>query len=256
MNNQVEKKVQTKAYRVYRLIRDTYYKVRKTTTQQAAFMKKEYDKRAKLHVFKPGDHCFVYIDGNKAKWAPRWKGPIRIMKRLSIHNYIVLMDPVKQVYKVINIQKMKVFTPNKYSRIEVKGNVMDKMGLEKFIEKEQRCQKNVKDEEDEWAIVEKDMKDSSNQNIYEDVRQDMTFNEISPRSPVQYPRRGVTGETINSPEDEEWVELQQGMSSPAEVTQRGSPSRDGLVPTAVRRGAHREAHNKKRGAFPQEFVKK
>ena len=108
---------QTKAYQLYRRMRDTYYKVRQNAQKQAMFVKKEYDKRAKLHVFNPGDHCFVLIDGNKAKFAPRWQGPIRICKQLSVHNYIVLMDPTKKLYKVVNVSKLKPYTPNRLSPI-------------------------------------------------------------------------------------------------------------------------------------------
>ena len=108
---------QTKAYVLHRLIKDTFYKVRQNAKQKAMFVKKQYDKKANLHVFEPGDHCFVYIDGNKTKFSARWKGPILIIKRLSIHNYVVLIDPAKQLHKVVNIQKLKPYIPNKFSPI-------------------------------------------------------------------------------------------------------------------------------------------
>ena len=111
--------VGTKAYRLYRLIKDVFYKARENAKVQARFMKIQYDKKVNLHVFKAGDYCFLLIDGDKGKFKPRWSGPFLIVKRISDHNYVVLIDPQNQEYKVVNIEKMKVFSPNKYSAVKV-----------------------------------------------------------------------------------------------------------------------------------------
>ena len=114
--------VKTKTYELYRLIRNVYYKVRKNSKQQAKYMKAEYDKGVRMKEFKVGDHVFVYRDGDKHKLGPRWVGPARIMKKLSVHNYIILIDPIKQLYKAVSIQKIKEYKPNYYSQILKRGN--------------------------------------------------------------------------------------------------------------------------------------
>ena len=105
------------AYDIYRQIRDTYYRVRKHSQLQAKLVKREYDKGVKMHDFKEGDHCFVLISGDKAKFGPRWKGPFRILRKISVHNYVVLIDPGQGINKVVNIQKLKPYSPNKYSPV-------------------------------------------------------------------------------------------------------------------------------------------
>ena len=138
--------VQTKAYQLYRRMKETYFKARENARVQAKYMKTQYDKRVNLHVFKPGDQCFVFINGDRPKFARRWNGPFLVAKRISDHTYVILVDPDEEVYETVNIQKMKPYVPNKYSPV---------MGGAGRDEKDRSYTSAEEDDEElEWTRIE------------------------------------------------------------------------------------------------------
>ena len=219
--------VKTKTYELYRLIRNVYYKVRKNSKQQAKYMKAEYDKGVRMKEFKVGDHVFVYRDGDKHKLGPRWVGPARIMKKLSVHNYIVLIDPIKQLYKAVSIQKIKEYKPNYYSQILKRGNST------KIKEKQPSIVNNssqrIIDEEDTVYI-------KANRNTSVEMQEDRPVNAQSQSMAIPIPTP-----TIGSSGSE-----RQGEGQIPRVTFRP-------IDPPVRERRPRAAHSKVRKPFPEGF---
>lgn len=103
------------AYKLHSTIRAIMNKAQKALNQQVKFMSKEYNKGVTEIPFKVDDQCYVKIEVTK-KWSKRWSGPWRILKKLSDHLYIVLVDNKE---KVVSVTKMKVYEHSKYFPAEL-----------------------------------------------------------------------------------------------------------------------------------------
>ena len=56
------------------------------------YMANEYNKRASKFFFSVNDWCYVKINVPTNKFGPRWKGPFKIVKKLSDILYLVKID--------------------------------------------------------------------------------------------------------------------------------------------------------------------
>ena len=161
--------MQTKAYQLYRKMKETYFKARENARVQAKYMKTQYDKRVNSHAFKPCDQCFVFINGDRPKFARRWNGPFLVAKRISDHTYVILVDPDEGVYETVNIQKMKPYVPNKYSP------VMGGAGRDGEDRSYTRAEEDD-DEELEWKRIEiREPLPNGGSVLEEWVKRDLTF---------------------------------------------------------------------------------
>ena len=161
--------MQTKAYQLYRKMKETYFKARENARMQAKYMKTQYDKRVNSHVFKPGDQCFVFINGDRPKFARRWNGPFLVAKRISDHTYVILVDPDEGVYETVNIQKIKPYVPNKSSP------VMGRAGRDGDDRSYTRAQEDD-DQELEWTRIEiREPLPNGGSVLEEWVKRDLTF---------------------------------------------------------------------------------
>ena len=70
-----------------------------------------YNKRASKIFFSVNDWCYVKINVPTNKFGPRWKGPFKIVKKLSDILYLVKIDGKD---KVTNISKFKPYKHSKY----------------------------------------------------------------------------------------------------------------------------------------------
>ena len=111
----IEDKAKRYAYQLHKKIGNITRKARASTEQKIKYMKNQYDKSIKNHVFQPGDMCFLLELWPKHKHSKKFRGPYKIIKKITDHNYLVDIDGH---HKVVNISKMKVYTPNKYSKDE------------------------------------------------------------------------------------------------------------------------------------------
>jgi transposase InsO family protein len=86
------------------------YRVVIANNQTARERQKEYyDKDKKLRTFESGDWVYVkemsLTRKQSSKFRVRWKGPYRVLRRLSDLTYLIKIGPSKE--KVININRMK-----------------------------------------------------------------------------------------------------------------------------------------------------
>ena len=98
------------AYKLHSTIRTIMNMAQKALNQQVKFMSKEYNKNVTEIPFKVNDHCYVKINVSK-KWSARWTGPWKILKKISDHLFIVLVDGKE---KVVSVTRMKVYKHSKY----------------------------------------------------------------------------------------------------------------------------------------------
>ena len=222
--------VKTKTYELYRLIRNIYYKVRKNSKRQAKYMKTEYDKGVRMKEFKPGDHVFVFKDGNKHKLGPRWVGPARVMKKLSVHNYIVLIDPVNELYKSVSIQKLKEYKPNYYSPILKRVNNSN-YGRKEITTVNMKADSLI-DEGEERVFIKESIRTPVQVQVNRPVI-DQQPRAINPSSDTVRSSSGVQQDPVQGPSA---IDL----------------SFEAIDPPARERRP-REAHNKARKPFPQGF---
>ena len=226
--------VKTKTYELYRLIRNIYYKVRKNSKRQAKYMKTEYDKGVRMKEFKPGDHVFVFKDGNKHKLGPRWVGPARVMKKLSVHNYIVLIiDPVNELYKSVSIQKLKEYKPNYYSPILKRVNNSN-YGRKEITTVNMKADSLI-DEGEERVFIKESIRTPVQVQVNRPVI-DQQPRAINPSSDTVRSSSGVQQDPVQGPSA---IDL----------------SFEAIDPPARERRP-REAHNKAKKPFPQGFQPK
>ena len=102
------------AYNLHKKMRTIVNKAQIATGQRIKYMKRQYDKNVKLHDFEAGDMCLLLELWPKHKYSKRWRGPYKVVKKITDHNYV--MD-VNGTEKVVSISKMKPYTVNKYSRL-------------------------------------------------------------------------------------------------------------------------------------------
>ena len=116
------------AYNLYKNISELTRKVVANSEEYANYTKTFYDKHLKGPYFEKGQWCMLLIQPSVHKYAPRFKGPYKIIDKLSNWNYIVQIDGVN---KVTNISKMKLYKYNHYSKdidnkSETDGNLPSK----------------------------------------------------------------------------------------------------------------------------------
>ena len=68
-------------------------------------MKKMYDVKSKLRSFKVGDYVLVYMPNQSNPWATKYKGPCKIVKKISNVNYLVQISNRKCKLFHINLLK-------------------------------------------------------------------------------------------------------------------------------------------------------
>ena len=107
------------AYNLYKNISELTRKATWNAGEKAKIAKSYYDKKCKGPYFEAGQMCLLLIQPTKHKFAPRFRGPYKIIEKLSNWNYIVDIEGTK---KVTNISKMKLYKPNVYSESR-KGDV-------------------------------------------------------------------------------------------------------------------------------------
>ena len=104
---------------LYKGIAQITRKVRDNSEKRVKYMKKQYDKRTRGPFFEVGDMCLLLELWPKHKYALKFRGPYKIVEKISDHNYVVDVDGDK---KVVSISKMKHYVPNKYSAVESASN--------------------------------------------------------------------------------------------------------------------------------------
>ena len=104
----------TSAYNLYTQVRSVTRRVQEITQQQAKYMSNMYDKNAKGPYFQVGEYCMLLVTPVKHKYSYKWKGPYVIVEKINDHNYIIVINGTR---KIINIQKMKRYPINKYSKV-------------------------------------------------------------------------------------------------------------------------------------------
>ena len=104
----------TSAYNLYTQVRSVTRRVQEVTQQQAKYMSNMYDKNAKGPYFQVGEYCMLLVTPVKHKYSYKWKGPYVIVEKINDHNYIIVINGTR---KIINIQKMKRYPINKYSKV-------------------------------------------------------------------------------------------------------------------------------------------
>ena len=91
-----------------------YEKLAKTKEEATAKAKKYYDRRQKAVSFKPGDLVYVYWpesgDGKAKKLLPKWRGPFKVINRMSDVVYRVRNDNQNIP---VHVQRLKLFVPYK-----------------------------------------------------------------------------------------------------------------------------------------------
>ena len=136
------------AYNLYKRVSEVTRKVRDNAEKRAMYVCKQYDKHVRGPYFKEGDLCFVLVIVPKHKYADKWAGPYRITEKISDYLYIV---DVKGGKKVVNVSKMKVYKPNRYSQL----------GEKSVIEKISTDNKNVRHKTTKKSKKSQELSDSS-----------------------------------------------------------------------------------------------
>ena len=101
-----------KAYDLHNAYRDIVRKVRRNLQTYYEHSDMNFNDSIRNKPFATGDYCFVLIRCPKHKFAPRWYGPVKIVKAVNDHVYVV---KIGEIEKVVNISKLKKYTANKYS---------------------------------------------------------------------------------------------------------------------------------------------
>ena len=106
------------ANELYRRMKLIYYRVRKFSNAKALYTKKVYDRHARGPYFEAGDYCLVLVEPADTKLAPRFKGPYYVKSKISTSLYLVEKDAEKQIFDLVNIEKMKRFRPSKWTKLK------------------------------------------------------------------------------------------------------------------------------------------
>ena len=112
--------IQGHAYALYKQVRDVTRKVVEHTKKRALYQSTQYNKRISGPFFEKGDYCFILVNVPRHKYSEKWQGPYRIIDRINDWNYIL---EVNGTNKIVNIQKMKEYRVNKYSKLPDKSTV-------------------------------------------------------------------------------------------------------------------------------------
>ena len=101
-----------KAYELHKAYRDVVRKVRRNLQSYYAHADMNFNNGIRNKPFQTGDYCYVLIRCPVHKFAPRWHGPVKIVKAVNDHVYVVKIGNTE---KVVNISKLKKYNANKYS---------------------------------------------------------------------------------------------------------------------------------------------
>ena len=93
---------------MYKKVAEITRKVRDNSGQRAKYIQKQYDKKVRGPFFNVGDWCMLLELWPKHKYALKWKGPYKVIEKISNHNYVVMVGEKR---KVVSISKMKHFKP-------------------------------------------------------------------------------------------------------------------------------------------------
>ena len=99
------------AYDLHKTIRQIMCRVQRTFNAHVQYMSKQFNKNANNIFFEVGEYCYVKINVPESKFSPRWKGPWKIIEKLSDIVYVVKMGEIE---KVVNLGKMKPYKSSKY----------------------------------------------------------------------------------------------------------------------------------------------
>jgi transposase InsO family protein len=90
-------------------LKEAYHVTRENNRLGRNRQKEQYDKGTKLTIFKPGDVVYIKEMVRRKRDCPkfrlRWRGPFKVIKRLSDLNYLVKVRRNKEI--VVNVNKMK-----------------------------------------------------------------------------------------------------------------------------------------------------
>ena len=100
------------AYKLHKAYKDILKKVSRNLNSYYAHSDTSFNKGIRNTPFKAGDLCFVMIRCPVHKFAPRWYGPVRVVKVINDHVYVIKLQGLE---KVINISKLKRYDVNKFS---------------------------------------------------------------------------------------------------------------------------------------------
>ena len=102
------------AYALHKEMRTIIRKVRKHSEAHFMYAKRAHEKNVLGPYFKVGDLCFLLINCPTHKFSHRYRGPFEIAKVINDHLYVVKIAP--GVERVVNLSKLKQYTPSKYNR--------------------------------------------------------------------------------------------------------------------------------------------
>ena len=101
----------------HRLTKSIITKVRLNSEQSFKYAETAWNKGLKGPYFEVGDYVYMLIHCPQHKFSIRWQGPVRIIKVISIHLYVILDDEGSE--KVVNIKHLKRYKKNRFSPSEI-----------------------------------------------------------------------------------------------------------------------------------------
>ena len=102
-------------YNSYREMCEVNRKVVANAATKAMYMKKNFDKyKMKGPYPNKDDWCLVKVDVPAHKFADRFRGPYKIVQKLSHWNYIL---DFAGVHRLVNISKLKLYKPNRFTKL-------------------------------------------------------------------------------------------------------------------------------------------
>ena len=107
------------ANKLYLRMKRVNHKGQQVIKQQAEYMKRIYDRRLAGPYFEAGQYVLMIVEPEKTKLAPRWRGPYYVKDKISDHLYVIEINKAKSVYKIVNIEKLKLFKPSEHTPIIV-----------------------------------------------------------------------------------------------------------------------------------------
>jgi transposase InsO family protein len=113
---EMKSKKHGKAYELYRTVRSIVEKARRNAALSFQYADNTYNKNLKGPYFEEHEWCFTLVNCPTHKFAERWVGPYKICKKISDHLYVIELENGKE--KVVNISKLKRYTPSKYTHDE------------------------------------------------------------------------------------------------------------------------------------------
>ena len=135
------------AYKLHREIKNIIRKVRRNAVVDFQYAQKYHDRNILGPYFQQGDYCYILVQCPKHKFAPRFKGPFKVVKVINDHLYVIQITP--ECEKVVNISKMKHYNLNKYSERKIGMLEHDRKLSEAALQAEKRKKRNVVEQQNE-----------------------------------------------------------------------------------------------------------